>query len=246
MPFTSKGRGSESLRRLAKIRGLPAQKANQVVEYDPRTGAFGFIADEEAQERWLAGEQMGWLLDFAQGPAGEVAQTDADRPWRSLESFVAGGMNIWNEKTRRKEERARRPSEVQVQRLRRDIAKALNRFLFERRPWEITPAGSFVRSLRWLGNRPVASFIGGDWRTRFQLRAMELLEREGGNIRKCEYQSCGRLFLIHDKRQRFCSEACANQTRLERFRSQMSESDWKARRRSYYSTIAERTPEKTR
>lgn len=245
MPFTNKRRGSETLRELAKVRGLPARMANQIVEYDPQTGAFGFIADEELQARWIAREQMEWLLDFVQRPASELQQTDADRPWRSLESFVAGRVNIWNEKARRKEERARRPCEPEVQRLRRDVAKALNRFLFERRPWEITPAGGFVRSVRWLGNRPVASFLGGDWRTRFQLHAIELLESEGVNIRKCEFQTCGRLFLIHDRRQRFCSEACANQTRLERFKSRMSESEWKARRRSY-STVAERNPKKER
>lgn len=225
MKRRSKKHGSVFLSRLTRSRGLNAREANRIVGLDVNTGTFEFQADAEERDRWMMLEHTEWLLDFIQQSGQSPAPMDPGRHWYSLSSFVAGGINIWNDKMRHREGNPPKPSLKELGSLRKEISVATTKFVLNREPWEVRPGPGFVRRLAWgMGpaggqkNYPIASFIGGDWQTRFKLRAIQLLENEGANIRQCERPACRRLFLIHDKRQRFCSELCANTSRMDKFK----------------------------
>lgn len=52
-------------------------------------------------------------------------------------------------------------------------------------------------------------------------RAQELIGGELGNIRKCQFQKCGKLYLsIHGKR--YCSKQCAQNERARRFKTNLT------------------------
>lgn len=45
---------------------------------------------------------------------------------------------------------------------------------------------------------------------------------------------------MHDRRQKFCTDACRNQGLLERFKERLGESNWKKKRHAYYEARKQR------
>jgi hypothetical protein len=230
-PKQAKGPISQEVSRAARAAGLSARKANQAIAYEPDSGRFWFAPDVEESARWTRRSMIEWLLEFIQCDARELPLKGEYRP-QSIEAFIVESAFYAKDK-------APKPSRPEVVRFRSEIAHAVKSFLLNPKPlsgWAVVPDRRFSRRLVWVGNPPKATpsldFVGGDWRTRFKLRAQELLAEFALEIRQCE--RCKRLFLIHDRRQKFCANACRNRALLERYRSGLSESQWKEKRRAYY------------
>ncbi len=236
---------SEHLSRLAKARGVPPRAANQVVRYELETGRFWFLAEAEEQNRWRERSDTEWLLDLVQSPHEELLKDPEDRFWRSLPGFIAG------EPSYAKRVRPPKPTRLEWVRFCREVAREIRKFLIDRQPmkgWDVVPGGRFRQRLVWIGGagpgkppRPSLDFIGGDWRTRFKLRAQQLLALHASEIRRCE--RCERLFLLHDRRQKFCSSTCAKRAALDRFKGRLGPSKWKKKRRAYYEASKAEEPE---
>lgn len=179
MPFTNPkkrkplGPISDTLSRIAKARGLSVRAANKVVGFYPGTGRFEFAADEEELARWIHREQTEWLLEFIQCAPEELPLKDPERHWRSIDAFV-------HEQAFYAKEKTLKPSHKEVAHFRNDLARAVRKFLLNRKPltgWIVQPDRGFKRRLVWVGDPPTPflNFVGGDWRTRFKLHAQELL-----------------------------------------------------------------------
>jgi hypothetical protein len=228
---------SKTLSRAAKASGLPARVAKQVVgfQYTDAVKAEGYFvlqADVESSIQFGVREDTQWLLDFIACPPEELPPEDVERPWRSLDSFLRIETPDQRKVRGLRPEPRIKPSRKDLISLRDEVAHALRAFVIDHKPWVVEPGLLFARRLEWYGGSPWTFWEVGDWRIRFKVRAIELLENAAGRIRQC--RRCAKLFLADDRRQQFCTKGCARRAHLEKFKSKLSRSEWLKKRHDYY------------
>jgi hypothetical protein len=104
-------------------------------------------------------------------------------------------------------------------------------------PWYRAPAWRFDTSRfghldRAIETRTFRTYYTGGLPSVFVMAVMDLLAAEGWRIAKCAWGSCGKLF-VRRKRGAYCSRACSQKARTERYRDAQG-AKWKEKRHAYY------------
>ncbi len=79
----------------------------------------------------------------------------------------------------------------------------------------------------------------GNIREVFLLNVVDLLQAEGGRIKRCAWEPCGKLF-IKLKRGAYCSRDCSQRERTRRYQGKLGSEAWREKRHQYYVRKVER------
>lgn len=176
--------------------------------------------------RWSHGGQRGWYCTHHEAEARERDAEDAISA-----SILPGLQAATPENTA--EGRTERPQRTDLNLLLREVLAGLDSFLTNNE-WTF-PAVTLTPTVS-LGSgrqpKPARQAMG---RLRDVVLAgiSDLLMIHGHKIRRCKARNCNRAFLAI-RRQTFCSNRCASNTRSDRFQRKLGKEEFRERRHEYY------------
>jgi hypothetical protein len=87
--------------------------------------------------------------------------------------------------------------------------------------WKSYAFGNITRSARRQDDGIVAIRYSGDFKILWPWLANELIINQHSNIARCERDDCQRFYLVV-KRQKYCSQRCANHVRVRKWRNKLT------------------------
>jgi hypothetical protein len=175
-------------------------------------------------------ERLAWLLEFANRAGSICALSDEElqllrlQLWEFCERTMTCGSSD-------------DLSAARLAKLSGEIAHGI-RLLIRGQPW-LSQIHEMKLYLDLKGGRPIKRYIATH-RDGFLMKAHELLAAEARRLRQCLRQDCRKVF-VANKRQVFCSLACSQDERTERFLDRHSEQELSERRHARYVAWVKRT-----
>jgi hypothetical protein len=203
---------------------------------------FGQLADQLDAGRARIGntpiERLRWLLRFSSRTRKELAAA-------TQAALVALEAEVWafalfvgarGEMTTRDPDSPPLPSDIAD--LAEEVARGMN-VLCSPEPhlntgWVVEPSkfGNWFRRI----TPDFRSWYGGNYRPVFLMAASDLLTAEGHRIASCGH--CSQLF-VRRKRGAYCSTACSQKARTDRYRAALGEERWREKRHGHYVRLIE-------
>jgi hypothetical protein len=174
-------------------------------------------------------ERLSWLLEFAN--LASSMRSLSDRELQLLGNRMSGfceGLITAGD--------ADELSATRLAKLSAEIASGI-RSLIRGESW-LSRIREMNLYLDLSGSRPTKKYIAAHLDA-VLIKAHELLAAEARRLRRCPRQDCEKIF-IANKRQIFCSLACSQQERTERFLDRHSEQELRERRHARYVAMVKR------
>jgi hypothetical protein len=176
-------------------------------------------------------ERLAWLLEFANREGSIRALPDEELQQLRLEvlGFCERTMTSGSTHTL---------SAARLSKLSGEVAHGIRALIRRREPW-LPRIGSMTLYLNLNGGRAIRQYIA-EHLDGFLMEAHELIAAEAKRLRQCVRKDCRKVF-VANKRQVFCSLACSQDERTERFLDRHSEQELSERRHSHYVAWVKRT-----